>query len=215
MAIDLSLEYTTVAFATYFDSFVFTKPTNTVDGDFLLAALTITGTEADPTCTGWTKIVSAVYETYTKIVIYYKRASSEGASWSFSWPSYDDGCGFVKRITGVIATGDPEDCVRSVNNADYESPMEWSTITTATDGAAVIGIEGSGYGGCTISASTLTERIDIAGIGMIGDVQTTAGATGEKTATFTPDVTGYVAILLALKPAAGAPIVSNLFFCHG
>ena len=196
--IDLTLEYSTVGLDWHTNT-VITKPTNTADGDFLLAGLYISDSTSPVTPPdGWTLILSeTINDSTSALKIYYKRASSEGASWT--WTHLENKTnGWVKRITGVVASGDPEDCTRSVKNDDYHNPVTWTTITTATNGAAVLGIfadDGEG----TMSGSTLTERIDTPNIYLTGDIQTSAGASGNKEATASAQ-SPYAAVLIALKP---------------
>lgn len=200
--IDVSLEYnlknggagTTV-------NTTVTKPTNTVDGDFLLALIYIESpTIAADSPAGWTLINETMAgDSSFRNILYYKRASGEGASWTWTHSSAFTAA-FVKRFTGVVASGDPEDTTRSTNSGNNNTPI-WTGITTNTNGAALLGIEGFYNGTSRRSASTLTERIDDVDIFLQADLQATAGSTGNLTATDSDTGDQWVTQFIALKPA--------------
>jgi hypothetical protein len=204
--IALNLEYATKAYSTVTNTTI-NKPTNTADGDFLISVLQISTNITYTLPAGWTLIVDYADGNYFHTVVAYKRASSESANWT--WVHASAGTiGFVQRITGVIATGDPEDCTRSVLNSNGAA-LNWPSITTATDGAAVIGIFGDYYSG-SVASTSLTERIDITGIGLFSDLQATAGVSGNKTGTLTGNSAIWQTILIALRPvASGVPLLTT------
>lgn len=193
--IDLTLQYATTAYGSR-DNTSVTAPTGTTSGDFLLASLYIESDTA-VSATGWTLIVrlnhsSSVMNQY----VYYRRATGSGDNFATTHSSAATE-GYVKRITGVVATGDPEDCTRST--AEGVDNVTAGSITTATDGAALVMLA-SNYQGGAWSSSDITERIDITGQSWLGaDVQATAGASGTKTAD-SVNGTNYCATLIALKP---------------
>ena len=180
-----------------------TKPTGTVDGDFLLAVFSVPYGKTLTTLSGWTLISTATYG-YAQhaIYTYYKRASSEGANyvWQVSAASYAQGV--IWRITGVVGTGSPEDCTRAYNFVDDGSTAVSSTsITTATNGAAVVQLGGTNDNYISLSSTTLTERYDNGiEVFIMGDVQASAGASGTKTGTLGTS-RPFGVYLIALKPA--------------
>lgn len=198
--IDLTLASSTLAYALRTNS-TLNKPTGTVDGDFLLAALYV---EAEALAitppAGWA-LLTADNNTGAgdfKVQTYYKVASGEGASWQ--WTHSSTNCsGFAWRITGVTAAGNPLDCAKTMR-AGSGTSITWDSITTATPGAAVIGVRGHYDGGSRMSATTLTERIDTDDIGAVGDTQGSAGPSGAKTGTDSVN-SQWMCILFALTPA--------------
>lgn len=205
MAIVLTLESSLTTVGTSTNTTI-SRPTNTADDDFLIAFVHV---EDDVTVTapsGWTLITSfdSTGEAMTG-KIYYKRASSEPTSWTWTHSSTWSG-GWVQRLTGVVASGDPEDATLSTNEATSGATVTWTTITTATDGAAIFGFGGAWVGsGQAWSASTLTERMDDGEIAAFSDLQASAGASGNKVATLAHTSADWYAILIALKPAGAAP----------
>lgn len=205
--IDLTLEYATLA-PDYRSTSTINKPTNTVDGDFLVAVLYLVETGDTPTPpSGWTLMASRVHTTAARgsVWIYYKRASSEGASWAWS-NTYTVTSGIVKRITGVVSSGDPENVAESTADTDYAlSAVSNASITTTSNGAAVCQAVGSHSTTVTFSAHTLTQRVNIDAVSDGGsltldcDTQATAGATGAKTVT-PADYTYLTGVLFALTP---------------
>ena len=199
MPIDLTLEYATVA-AGFATNTTVSKPTNTVDGDFLLAGVVVDVSTA-PTITppaGWTVLHSSTIATRTLFELYWKIASSEGASWTWTH-SFAQRAAFCKRFTGVDSAT-PEDTTYSVAQTNYSTPVTNSAITTATDGAAVIQVVSISYDTTTFSSHSLTNRLAITGgICLDGDIQNTAGTTGSKTVSLSADeyATG---MLIALRP---------------
>lgn len=195
--IDLSLASTSKSYSTTTNT-TLNKPTGTVDGDFLLAGLYIeSGTTVTPP-SGWTEMVGQDLgdgrSTYTRI--YYKTASSEGASWDWVHASASTEA-FCKRITGVKDTGSPEDCTRSVVAGEWASSLNATSITTVTNGAAVCQVTVNYSGGTWTTA--LTSRVSNPQMNLAADIQSTAGATGTKSAANT--ATEYMStILFALRP---------------
>jgi len=203
--IDLSLEYTVLA-ATTRTNTTLIKPNNTVDGDFLLALIYIESSSIAVTAPdGWNLICSSMSSGSSfRNILYYKRASGEPADWTWTHVNTTPGftCGYVKRFTGVVASGDPEDCTRTVNVGSSTTPI-WDAVTTLTDGAALIGIEGNFVTASRRTLSTLTERIDGDDVFLQADLKGTAGNSGSLGAT--DSSTGeWIAQLLALKPTTSA-----------
>lgn len=185
------------------------KPSGAVDGDFLLGVLVV---QPDVTVTlpaSWTLIVSDLDagDRVSRTVVAYKRASSEGADWTWTHASTTSS-GAVWRLTGVVASGNPEDATRSVAHADAPT-FTWTAITTATANSLVVGIMGKRTDTSTSSATTLTERLDQPKLMIMADVQASAGTTGTKTATES-DANDCTMILLALKEAAAGGGGSSL-----
>ena len=206
MAINPSLAVAVAATFDYRTNTTLSKPTGTVDGDFLLAAITVGAPDQTVTApAGWTQIGSTVTITgRNNLQIYYKRASSEGTDWTWTH-SYSVSGGAVWRLTGVVASGDPQDATLNSTTVEYgPTGITNSSITTGTDGALVVQIACVYYQAEDITSHTMTLRANCDDhITMSGDLQTTAGATGTKTVGFA----GYqyaISFLIAIKPAAAA-----------
>lgn len=202
MAINPSLAFGTLTSGVRTNSTV-PKPSGTVDGDFLLSVIVV---QPDVTVTlpaGWTLIVSDLDagDRVSRTVVAYKRASGEGSDWTWNHAS-STSSGAVWRLTGVVASGNPEDATRSVAHADAPT-FTWTSITTATANSLVVGIMGKRSATSTSSATSLTERLDHPKIMIMADVQASAGASGAKTAAES-DANDSTMILLALKEEAGS-----------
>jgi len=204
-SIDLSLAMSAVAFEYHGTTLTLNKPTGTVDGNFLLAVVYSQGYAPSYTITppsGWTQIGSTQNFSGEDIYagVYYKRASSEGASWGWTVPD-NDTCGVVWRITGVVASGDPEDATRYVGTQAWDggTTTTWNAITTSTAGSAIIGIR-TQNDASTVSSASMTERYDTNNkIVIIADTQASAGSSGSKSAT--ESAAGQrIKIMIALKP---------------
>lgn len=205
--ITLTSYYSTLT-SDYRSTSTVSKPANVVDGDFLLAAVRTYADQAAPTPpSGWTLIASRLHSDSARggLWVYYKRASSEGASWSWTH-AYDISTAAVYRITGVVSSGSPEDIAESTCELDYSiSAMSCASITTATANAAVMMIAAAGTTSVQWSTHDLTQRVEVYGgaypmeLTIDGALQASAGATGAKTTT-PSDYTRAVGVLIALKP---------------
>lgn len=198
MAIDLT-DNIQVQARTSTTSVTIAKPTGTKLNDLLLAcvwAQTNNWGSNPPTPAGWTKwktILNASLPTgFRGEVWYIKAGASEPSSYSWSGWSQNFCDGFIWRISGVLWSG--ADFVSEVftedNSADTGTTLTCPSITTLTDKSAVIMI------GITSrpeawNTSTLTFRANNMGnIGVAGDIQAAAGATGNKS--FTHGTNGFI-----------------------
>jgi hypothetical protein len=209
--IDLTLEYTTLSAIARTDTTLI-KPNNTVDGDFLLALIYIESNSIVVTPPdGWNFICSTSSgDSSFRNILYYKRASGEPSDWTWTHDNTSPGFtgGFVKRFTGVVSSGNPEDCTREVNTGNNTTPV-WNAITTLTDGAALIGVEGHFQTASRRTLSTLTERIDGDDVFLQADLKRIAGNSGSLGAT---DGTSgqWITQFLALKPEGESGSTNNL-----
>jgi hypothetical protein len=214
MAIDLTLEYEIIG-TDYRTNTTLSKPSNTADGDFLIAFIHIAGgTYSITPPDGWTLVASLLNGTGGGLSeVFYKRASSEGNNWTWGH-DYQISKGAVKRFTGVVASGNPEDVAESTADTDYISgPVTNPAITTATAGAAIVQL-------CYISNAitathALTNRVTNSTGSYVlwidADLQASAGSTGTKSISSWSDWGRANSILIALKPAAaGGSIVPLL-----
>lgn len=123
---------------------VIDKPASTADGDVLLLVICVSqSTGVIPTVTGsWTQklqldnVTSGVNED-NSLILYWRRASSEPASYTITWDgTYGNyGTASLLRYTGVITSGDP---FRTTGTAFFDlgaGPKTSATLTgvQATD----------------------------------------------------------------------------------
>jgi len=178
---------------------VITKPTGVVDGDFMLAGLTCPDDQTITPPSGWTQLATYDFQTDYRLRLWYRRASSEGATytWTTNAGVYTDG--LIWRITGVLASGDPLDVAVGTATGDGTA-LSSPSITTVTNGAAVIQIGATSNDYTTLASTTLTERWDDGmTIFATGSIQASAGASGAKTGTLGTE-RAWGIIMLALKP---------------
>lgn len=206
MPINLALNYQ-VSFGS--GARTVTKPTDTVEGDFLLAGVYHQSSNAhSPPDGSWSQLYT-VQQTYygtMRVTVYWKRAgASEGANYVFGASSTSSA--WVWRITGVIAAGDPLD--GSINQSAMNGQTAGTTITctgttTGFANSAVIMVCGhttsTGW-----TSSPLTIRVSTNRTGSSADLQAVPGVTGSKD--MYPGASHYrLGTLFALKavPEAGA-----------
>jgi len=209
MAIDLTLN---VQFVFGFSgNTTIDKPTDTVDGDFLLASCYHQSPDAhsapDET---WTQIATFTQTVYGSMrqTLYYKRAgASEPANYTFGTTSTHSV--WLQRITDVVASGDPIDAgglsysPANTNVWNYEGgTVSCASITTVNAGAAII-LAGAHITATACSSTTLTAvRVTGNRQGAGEGIQAIAGATGAHSITFN-DTHYHMGVMFALKPAAG------------
>lgn len=181
------------------------KPAGTVDGDILVAVLyREAGAWTLPS--GWVQWGSDQrdYGNQMYLTVAWKRAASEGASWTFNLSTTTWRAIAVGAFSGALASGDPIDVGPTGNNADTRTPVA-ASITTATDNAMRIVAHGN-YEGLAVAVGTsgMTRGANIGGTEIWYVLQAAAGASGAKTfATFSGGLNGrWATFHLAIKPAA-------------
>lgn len=195
------------------------KPAGTVNDDILIAAIMSNG-DWDPGFTipsGWTEYTGIAIITWGapgtgRFRVFWKRASSEGASWTWSWTGALGTSGAVSAYSGAVASGDPNDVAPSSAFGHDGAPTAPS-ITTATDSSLLIMIGNTWNGGSTwtepSSPEAFTQRGDPASsltMGMADATRTSHGAGGAVASLSPTDY--WVVALLALKPAVVAPLLT-------
>lgn len=186
-----------------------TAPASIADGDILLFYLLCdtNGTVTLPT--GFTNFTGSPYNNAGYlgaglwIFAAWKRAASESGNYSATHTSRST-AGMMAAYRGCIASGTPTDATPTTNQGTSTTPT-WTGVTTATDGTLLVAY-GNGDTTAGTSSSTMTERNDFNAApdsGMLYDiVQTSAGATGNKTATITSQ--NWMTFLVPLKIASSA-----------
>ena len=151
------------------DPISITKPTGTVDGDFLLAFIAWEGAATiDSVPAGWTELQSVDEPGGDSLSIYWKQASSEGASWSWGFTASQECFGGALRIDGQVPT-DPTDVDNEATVTDGNSPSWANTITpTYADSLIVMAIIANQHSSEGVSAyaiatdnPTWTEQFEI------------------------------------------------------
>lgn len=184
-----------------------TAPASIADNDILIWCLLCdtNGTVTLPT--GFTNFTGSPYNnaSYVSaalwIFVAWKRASSESGDYTGSHTSRST-AGYMAAYRGCVTSGTPTDATPTTNQGT-STTATWTGVTTATDGTMLF-CYGNGDTTRNTSSSTMTERLDMntaPDAGMVYDVvQTTAGATGNKTATITSQ--NWMTFLVPLKIAA-------------
>lgn len=177
-----------------------TKPTGVVDGDVMVAFVTISGDKTISVVpTGWNTIGSQTTGTATGDVTtaaYWRRASGEGASYTWEFSAGVDCAIAILAYSGVLASGSP------INTSNYNI-ITGSTLTPACPSVTpstapslvlyAFGVNPSHVGDTTFAAiSGLSKRAEADPAGsttnravlcVYDDSKTTTAATGSKTTT--------------------------------
>lgn len=195
---------------------VITKPTGAADNDILIAAIYVENDVAITPPAGWTQIADVDHAAATyDLWVYWKRAASEGASWTWSHSAAWE-LGAVAAYSGCTTSGDPQDATATTATGTSTSGIAPS-ITTTTDNSMLVVIFASFEGiaaqatGSLPSPLTNNERYDGSGEDLYwaDGLLTPAGASGTKTLPSALSASNHwSAVTIALKPvvaAAGAP----------
>jgi uncharacterized protein YoxC len=124
-------------------SVVINKPANVQDGDILIAFVTgfrsTSATAGDITApTGWNLINRQAISTRYKVGIFWKRASSEGATYTFTSASSTQMQGVISAYRGCKSTGNPYEVL---SNTLYETSgtiVRAASMITTRGGGAII-----------------------------------------------------------------------------
>ena len=185
-----------------------TKPTGTVAGDVLVAAIAFNGTPGTITPpTGWVSIATALGQANPKAYGWYLVAGgSEPASYTWTTTgSITSGCG-ISRYSGVDTTT-PIDVTGVGTDGVAATSASLTGVTTATNNAMVIAAMGVNSSTTVITevSAVVVERWEVGGKESEhdSDIFATAGATGTIDYTFAASRAwaGWVA---ALRPVAAA-----------
>lgn len=186
---------------------VINKPASTADGDLLVGLVNGDPGQTQTGPAGWTQITGSPQSVGggLKGSVWYKIASSEGASWTWtsSGGNYYVGC--VGRWTGLQAS--PLDVSNGAVNANTTTVVAPAVTTTVTDDLVTRLVTTSNATTCTFASGT--SRISIGSAGDLAVVyeqyQATAATTGTNTAT--AQANNMVAFTATFKQstAAGLP----------
>lgn len=196
------------------------KPTGTVDGDVLVAFVRGYDAAAAPTISppaGWTEIVQGAKSSVVQLGAFWKRASSEGSSYTFTHDGTDDESSYsivyVLSYSGCIASGDPIDDYSDTNYTTNNTTLRAASVDTTGANAMLLALGYTETETLTCSWSGMTERLDSnmgsTIRGLAAEVlQASAGSSGNKDGTLSGSATGKHAYLIALR-APIAPSATN------
>ena len=184
---------------------VINKPTGVAQGDVMLATVTVTGTGAPTTPSGWT-VAKSTSGTALRQATYYKVAgASEPASYSWALGSSRAASGGIVDYSGVNQTA-PVDATTSASGASGNAVA--ASITTSAANDQVLAAVSFATSTTVTADVTTTERYDSSSSSTTGEAadfaQATAGATSAKTATPAASGSAWIAATIALRDASQA-----------
>jgi hypothetical protein len=184
------------------------KPTGTTDGDVMVAALysNLNETMGAPPA-GWTQIATEA-TSVMRLTLFYKVASSEGASYTFSFE-------FTNWHVGIISSYSGADTTSPIENYSLQSNFAVAAVKTAPSVVASANsrfVYGIGDRLANTHTATGSERADLTGTGLslaqYDESITTAGATGTRTITQSNNAVAATFSLI-LKGGPGAVVVKK------
>ncbi len=184
------------------------RPGGVVAGDVMVAGIGIRGAPTVATPAGWTLIRTDAAGTYTTQALYYRVATaSEPASYTWSFSKSVPAAGGISAYQGVDTTT-PVGVSGATGQNSNTTSIVAPSVTTTVAGAEVIGFFSIGGGNSITPPAGMTERSEASSTAGSNHVtwetsdfsQTTAGATGTKTATAT-NPHPNVGALVVLVPA--------------
>lgn len=168
-------------------SAVVAKPTGTADGDLLVATLAYDGTitiTAVPS--GWTLVRTDTSGTF-KLSTYYKVASSEPASWTWTLSNVLT-APWLAFACGWSGTQTVSPFVTSSTNTGSGATATATAVSTATSNALIVAVYARPGAFSALPPSGMVERVDAAngsnlGAALDSAVQGVAGTTGDQLST--------------------------------
>lgn len=181
------------------------KPTGTADGDLMIAVIgsssqtpTMTTAAAGWTAYSWSPVDGA---TDSRLWVYWKIASSEGASWDWVMSAGGQFVWGAASYSGVngVAPNDNSAGASNASATDHTTP----TITTNVTNTMIVAVFCSDQAGAATWSSAMDERFDLQDGQFVAlalyDAAQAAAGTVSKTATASTSDIAAVAII-ALKP---------------
>jgi hypothetical protein len=165
-------------------------PAGTVNGNLMIAQIWQTPqTAAAPTCAGWTQAL-ATSNTSDSLYLFYRYASSEPASYTFTGGGTATGMsGWIHLITGAVTSGNPFNALGTGDAATGATAITDTAVTTTVANTLNMCFVTNGTGGNTI----ISYQSGWTGVSFTGNAtlacshiaQASAGTTGTATTTFT------------------------------
>ena len=191
------------------------KPTGTIEGDVMIAAL---GWDANGSITapsGWTLIRSTLFNTDNNVAAWYKVAgASEPANYTWSQPANDDFSVGIATYYNVNKSN-PINVENAQTNSASSNVVAPSVTTTVANTMLVFigSIDHNNVGNTWTPPSGMNERVDQTNkwtsIEIADVVQASAGSSGTKTGV-TTDSQANVGHLIALNPALPLPATGKI-----
>ena len=188
-----------------------TKPTGTVDNDILIAWITKETTTTPGIPTGWTLIPNQAGVANSRSCHkYWKRASSEGASWTWTFASTWR-TGYVSAYSGGETSGDPLDPASPTAMSESASASTLATPSQTTTVANVMLIASGyhilGFSAGWVAPAGMTDRVEFQNCSGYDVLQAGIGASGTKTIDSGASASTMKAALIGIKEpqAAGDP----------
>ena len=184
------------------------KPTGTVDGDIMVVAFFAGYSSSNPPDivftepAGWTQIGTTTAVTQGgggfsgKMWVGWKRASSEGADYTFTHSTSYATQAVIASYSGCLASGSPVDVF--TQNSGLTTTSTGLSVTTTVANTMLLYVAHNWTGSTAAAPSGMTERFD----GLINvddEARASAGATSNRTQTIADPV--WQAYMVALKPA--------------
>lgn len=195
-------------------SAVVTKPTGTQDGDILLVYLYVETTATVTAPAGWTLVTSTATTIGgdTKAYLYWKRASSEGSDWTWSWTGSVTREALCHAVDGCAATGNPWSNYDENQDADADdSVTPGVSVTTAQNDELLCWFGGAKGTGAWTQPTSFNERVDNGGHISSSDlVQASPGSSGSLTGSYAGAGSAGQAILISLKATASTGLLLKL-----
>ncbi len=182
-------------------------PAGTVQGNVMMATVTVTGTTAPTAPSGWTVAKSSTGTALRQATYYRVAGASEPASYSWSLGSSRAAAGGIVTYNGVNQTA-PVDATATANGASGNA--EIASVTTSAANDQVLAIV-SFATATTVSADpSTTERYEESSASTTGEAadfaQAAAGATAAKTATPGSSGSVWISATIALRDASQATL---------
>ena len=193
-----------------------TKPSAVAAGDLLVVSIYHDTATINTVPSGWTHVISQLNTRASPdfyVRTYWKRASSEGSSWTWVASASVWWCAECAAYTGGLAAGDPLDGTATAFTEDSlsDNVVDLPSITTTVDGSMLVAACGNFDGKSWVSGTSpvTNERADGNGLCLYDGIKTSAGASGTISISMNPgDGNSIAGTMLALKPAGGAPVLA-------
>lgn len=178
-----------------------TKPTGTIQGDLLLAAVRVGGTTMQTPPSGWVLLAtSALWSVGVDDATCYLYAKdvtdADLAVTVFTW-TFNAAAGFAQVVIGCYGSCSLAASVVSATSNTGSGTTATGLSVDTTLANSLVALFGFNDSAGTWT-NTLTERNDASGATLADTVQAAAGASGNKTATIAS--AGWQAFLVAVSP---------------
>lgn len=193
------------------------KPTGTVDGDLIIVVAYLeSDTNTWTAGSGFNSVTTVVNTGSHKLQMWYKWASGEGASWTWTPGTNNWRTIVCASYSGGSGSGTAPD-ITGTAQGDAISPVQNQTApsvtTTAANDLLVFGYGNfSGTNVTSMTGAATSLRISFGGCTIADANRASAGATGTSAPNGGPGSDDYTAIHAAffLSPAGGAAVTPQL-----